>query len=552
MSLPSAVRSQVDPAAVTKVTRLFNNTIGDVLAELFQNARRAGATTVSLQTSGSKDAPWLSVADDGAGITDPSVVLALGRSGWDGEVARREDPAGMGVFSLAGRRVIIRSRPNTATAGWSIDIPPEAWEDGTPIPVAAFDGPIGTEIAFALDGPWAIALDNAARTSARHCPLLVVLNGEELKREDWLAGAAAVFEDNGVRIGVFDDRRSNRVSHSVNFHGVTVSGCFDTIAEKDVQWCALVDIVDAPQLQLVLPARKEMVENEALAHLRLAVRRAIYRHIATRPDHTLPFERWSDAANIGVNLPEARAVLTAWEPASADIDTGITRSQLSPGAEPIIVGHFCPAIGQSACLALERDQRFEGRLAAADAQMAGYGWYDRLARVTDLTFEIERDGQCFAYSEAEFHGLESGVVDRLDLVVTLNGQTDDAIKIAGPVFVDYDEENCCHIDEANILLASPGAVTPEDLTDLLDGICFSSSDDRDADSWETQHDRFLLDAREIAVRALQGDDAATLERLRAVLARRVQWFVPDGRRFRAVISRDGLQLEIEPAPPRPD
>lgn len=549
MSLPQTIQSQVDPAAVTKVTRLFNNTIGDVLAELIQNARRAGATAVRLQTTEAEDGPWLGIADDGKGISDPSVVLALGRSDWNDDVARREDPAGMGVFSLAGRRVIIRSRPCT---GWSIDIPPEAWEDGTPIPVATFDGPVGTEIAFALDGAWATALDNAVRTATRHCPLQVVLNGEELKREDWLAGATAIFEEDGVRIGVFDDRRSNQVSHSVNFHGVTVSGRFETIAEKDVQWCARVDIVDAPELQLVLPARKEMVENDALTQLRRTVRRAIYRHIAARPGHTPSFERWTEAANLGVALPEALPVLSAWEPASADIDTGITRSHLSTGVEPIIVEQFCPAIGQSACLALERDQRFEGRLAEADAQMDGYGWYDRLSRVTDLSFEVERDGQCFTYSEAKFHALDTGVVDRLDLVVTLDGRPGDAIKIAAPVFVDYDEGDCWNVEEANILLASPEAVTPEDLAGLLDGICFSSSDDRDADSWETQHDRFLLDAREIAVRVLQGDDAATLERLRAVLATRVQWFVPDGRQFRAVIGRDGLQLEIEAAPRRPD
>ena len=44
MPLPTVVHSQVDPAAITKVTRLFNNTLGSILTELIQNARRAGAT----------------------------------------------------------------------------------------------------------------------------------------------------------------------------------------------------------------------------------------------------------------------------------------------------------------------------------------------------------------------------------------------------------------------------------------------------------------------------------------------------------------------------
>ena len=32
MSLPATINSQVDPAAVTRVTRLFNNTLGDILS----------------------------------------------------------------------------------------------------------------------------------------------------------------------------------------------------------------------------------------------------------------------------------------------------------------------------------------------------------------------------------------------------------------------------------------------------------------------------------------------------------------------------------------
>ena len=130
MSLPSVVRAQVDPAAVTKVTRLFNNTIGDVLAELIQNARRAAATTVILKTTEAENGVELSVCDDGTGIDDPTVVLALGRSGWDAGVARREDPAGIGVFSLAGRDVSIRSRISEAEQGWRIDVAAHAWEDG--------------------------------------------------------------------------------------------------------------------------------------------------------------------------------------------------------------------------------------------------------------------------------------------------------------------------------------------------------------------------------------------------------------------------------------
>src|SRR3546814_870868 len=81
MSLPATINSQVDPAAVTRVTRLFNNTHGDILSELIQNARRAGASAVDLQVIDADGTAFLAIADDGAGIGDPPVILALGRWG---------------------------------------------------------------------------------------------------------------------------------------------------------------------------------------------------------------------------------------------------------------------------------------------------------------------------------------------------------------------------------------------------------------------------------------------------------------------------------------
>lgn len=548
MTPPTTIRSQVDPTAVTKVTRLFNNSIGDVLAELVQNARRAGASMVDLRTSEAEGTSFLIVSDDGVGIEDPAIVLALGRSGWDDIVARREDPAGMGVFSLAGRDVTFRSRARSSSTGWQISIPAQAWENGKDIPVEPLDRPIGTEIVVALDQAWASALDNAARTAALYCPIPVVLNGAPLRQQDWLAGAAAIFEEDGVRIGVFDDRRANRDSRTINFHGVTVPGGLVPIAEKDAVWRVLVDIVDAPQLQLVLPARKEMVQNDALVRLRRAARRAIYRHIESRGSHRLPYVQWAEAAELGVLLPDARPQLTEWVPATADVQTYAAGKELAPIDDPLIVDDFGPAIEQCAHFALTRDARFAGRLAASDDKMAGYRWYDDLGRVTGMAFEVERNGHTVTCDRENGPGIESGAVDRLELKLTISTPVAELIVVPAPVMIEYDETVHWGIEDAAIVFTSAEAVSQADLADLLDGACFSSSDDRDADSWDTQHHRFLLDARELATRLLHGDDAALLERLRAVLAGRVQWFVPEDRQFHAVIGRDVLDLRLAPPP----
>ena len=106
--LPSTIRARVHDDAISRVTRFFNATTVETLNELFQNARRAGATRVDVTIADGE----VRVADDGEGITQPAALLAFGQSHWDSAPAQREDPAGIGVYALAHcPKVTIRSRP---------------------------------------------------------------------------------------------------------------------------------------------------------------------------------------------------------------------------------------------------------------------------------------------------------------------------------------------------------------------------------------------------------------------------------------------------------
>jgi len=294
-----------------------------------------------------------------------------------------------------------------------------------------------------------------------------------------------------------------------------------------------------------------MVENAALEALRDTVRTAIYRHIASLGSHRLSFAQWTEARNLGIDLPEATPLLRAWTPATADLNSGEAGPGLIAADNLVLMDHFGAPIEQCAAFALARDGRLVGSLADPDDALAGYAWYDALPRVTALRFEIERDGAAHLLDCETLSGLDSGTVDRLELVVEIGGTRPETLIVAAPVVIDYDDAHHWGFEEANVLLASRDAVTPDQLVDLLEAACFSASDDREADSWETQNDRFLLDAREMATRLLLGDDAALVERLRAIIAYRAQWFVPEGRQFSAVIGRGTIDIRIEPASPAP-
>lgn len=73
-------RAHVAPEAIDKVGRLFNASLNDILNELFQNARRAGATRIAVdQTDDPQLGLAIRVADDGPGLDDPQSLFSLGR-----------------------------------------------------------------------------------------------------------------------------------------------------------------------------------------------------------------------------------------------------------------------------------------------------------------------------------------------------------------------------------------------------------------------------------------------------------------------------------------
>src|SRR3546814_8267134 len=86
----------------------------------------------------------------------------------DLEIAQREDPAGMGVFSLAGRTVTVRSFSRVADEGWAMTIPADAWEGTQPLAVESCRIRAGTEIIIAMPKEWLCNLRAQVEAAARH------------------------------------------------------------------------------------------------------------------------------------------------------------------------------------------------------------------------------------------------------------------------------------------------------------------------------------------------------------------------------------------------
>ena len=178
--MTDAVKLTVNAANLVRHLRNAFTRTDTVLAELMQNARRAGATSVAFQCD--EATRTLSVEDNGRGLEDPQAMFSIGESGWDTETMTDERPYGMGFMAAiyAAERVVIASR------GRRIDIDTSDLLDFQDIDVVAdADGPAqGARIT--LQG-WTLndyQTKAALANYARGFPIPVLCNGEPLPRPD--------------------------------------------------------------------------------------------------------------------------------------------------------------------------------------------------------------------------------------------------------------------------------------------------------------------------------------------------------------------------------
>ena len=158
---------------------------------------------------------------------------------------------------------------------------------------------------------------------------------------------------------------------------------------------------DCPDLELVLPARKEAVENDFLAEMRAAARLAIYRAMAADPNPRPAFEDWTRAREAGIEMAPPSAVLRPWRPSIANVDDWRDPPKLAQtGSDTLVMDCEAePPEAQTLWRAAERNG-IAPRLFEPDRRLEGYDWYDGLRRATGIAAEITLDGKPYALDDA--------------------------------------------------------------------------------------------------------------------------------------------------------
>ena len=568
VTLPDTIQARMHESTISRVTRMYASTLDEIFNETLQNARRAGATAVNVKLEAtSREWIRITMRDNGQGIEDPQKLLSYGENGWDGDLIEREDAAGMGLLSLARYGCKVHSCTRQSKP-WKVTIDTEHFlgKKSAAVEPSEEQAP-GTQISFEItNDPCHMRTKMALARSAIHCPVPVHLElqidgeteHEELEQRPFLRDAVHVEEWEGMRIGVY--RTENRwVSYdeeTLNFHGITIKHKLPTMCTLGNQsWKAKIDIEDCPKLELVLPARKEVVKTPFLKELNIVVQNTIFRAIAEHGEDRLAYEDWIEAqANgIQIKIPEPR--LRRWKSTIADSDNKKMSLEFADVDDQTLVMEHDPEPSEG--IVIERAIEKAGqqqRFVESKKDLQGYHWYNELRRVTEFqmlvgTIDVLQD--VIRYPIPEVSASISGELPerpeeaRVELTVQDENENRETIKLdTDMMFVG---EAWCSIYEAMPLVTKSSKLEPWELADMLTEGFFSPSDDVNADSWEVQKQWFEDEAIHLANRILRSEDEAIKRSIHEMFRREVAHLVPKGRNLIVSYVNNNVQVDLKPA-----
>jgi len=547
--MTTTIQAQVSPATLSKVSRLFNASLTDCLNELLQNARRAGASRVAIMLSEDLE---LTIEDDGTGIADPQTLLTLGESNWSEATHHQEAPAGMGIFSLANRNVLIRSH------NWQVHLTPAHFTGEVIARVEPCEMISGTRISFTIGEKEAKFFDDKVGHLAKFYPVPLWLNGKEISRQDFLSDALYIESWQGLRIGVRYTYQW-KGGATINFYGLVLEQMLPNLCCNGRKLFLHLDVVDCPQLKLVLPARKEVVQDEFWSNLTTEVQRILYRYVATLPHHDLSYQHWQKAKSLGIELLVARACLDEFTPAIAD-SYALEKGQPVPITERSLLVEI-DALAYSEQQVFWRafqQAQLDYEPVAPNQDYGGYPWYDRLLRLSDVRFEVEQEGMVMGFEqwrEEQFlQGKAAPMPGSLNITVeqvwaiarvTDGALNDSEIRLPCEVlFVEDPEEYWDKVEQTPIVLSQSAHLAVDDLATLLEASYFSPSEDSDCDSLYTQREDFREMAYERAAKALLTEQAALHARMAMAAERHLRWMVPSNQKMEIRLMSRGVDEPI--------
>lgn len=302
------IRASLSDKLIRNADRYFTADLGQMIDEIVQNARRAGARTLRARLADGV----LTLADDGRGLTaaDAPVLLQLGGSSNTDAIETAENAAGVGFFSMAHADVTVRSHD------WEMRVPRDAFTGRASASLTSGlphqDGLTLTLTGLADKPGYAnLAGGSTLIGATRYSGLRLVLEGfggtdgvheprSFLADETPEAAQSLVAEAHGLTIKLV--RRTGGRAKSpvrINFFGkvigvptsdwtkgfidetvgvMSTGRSYETVLREDYTIDVLVDVHDTSVLRLQLPERNAPIYDAGYARVGETVQ-ALYRDL---------------------------------------------------------------------------------------------------------------------------------------------------------------------------------------------------------------------------------------------------------------------------------
>ena len=491
------ISGRVNAAILDKADRLFPNDDASIWTELLQNARRAGATVLEISVEELTPASGpcrIVVHDNGRGIENFQSLLTLGSSEWEVETQVREDPAGMGFFSLC------RSEVQVHSGNRSVWITPNIFMGKGEAHVTHDSEFIaGTRLSFVREST-KDTLVTALKKVSEFCPLEVRLDGAVLPRHDFLEGAFYREIIDGIEVGFateFTWAWSRYHDSNWNFYGARIEERFDSFTGllrpdhplSPVSVLARFNVLETGRVKLQLPDRRAIIQDAFLAEFCRKARAAAYRAFQQHGPHVLPFRNWKEARELGVPLPEAVCLLETWcsDPADQNGEPAFESSEtrLLSDASGVLIVERDLSDSHTLDGALHSGAVLEWNLYREEPGYEGYSWYDRLPRIASTRILLDE----VPWEDCSAKDRERPASIIAELTIEQAGVSQRLRRLPALIHVDTTEGN-----ELNFVAVrqSPwdndNLRGPFDVCEFLMTATFCASDDIESDSWETQQD----------------------------------------------------------------
>ena len=515
MTAIQTIQADINPDAIKRVPAFFNAGLNDILTELLQNSRRAGATHIEITS----DEQSVTISDNGIGVRDPQDLLSFGGSEWERLQVKNEHPAGMGLYALARcEQVKVQSKYRNEPT-WTVDLKPPHFtgQESAQVKPCTERTPTGTTITFI---PPEQLNESHVKVSARYFPIPVTYNGQSVNQSDFLEDALNVHQWRGLRIGVTNRRYSP--SSGVNFHGMMLKATNHLPAVETIRdgfYSVRIDVVDCPQLEITLPARKELVETPFLEELRLACLHAIYDTISKSVQAVdVSRQHQQEAAAMGIRLPDARRLLTPWQPVPDWKRVGMCVKPETVYSRDLTIDGTVMTQEQEHTLARAINQsQPKWRLFAADSRLKGYEWYDRLRRIEDVSITATADRENF--TDSRLQRVPNKRPDRMEVNIwtDLDDEGPQFTLNTDVAFIDDAHETW--ISDVHPLVTRNATVTSRELVDMMMEAYFKPNEDGDGDSFNTQEDDATDILTKTATTILESEESAVANAVHQALRR---------------------------------